>query len=75
MFRAPLVYVAAQVFAAPDCALCPGAGPQITPGTLTDDMVPVYWESRWGTRAAPVIVEAADGAGTVTMANLNIYNT
>ncbi len=36
--------------------------------------VPNYWESRWGTRAAPIIIEAADGPGTVTLASMNVYD-
>ena len=36
--------------------------------------VPNYWESRWGTRGAPIIIEAADGRGSVTTGNWNVYD-
>jgi hypothetical protein len=37
--------------------------------------VPNYWENRWGSKAAPIIIEAADGAGTVTLkAPVNVFN-
>lgn len=42
----------------PTTAACPG--PCASPHA-----VPVYWENRWGTPAAPIIIEAADGAGSV----------
>ncbi|MBI4908639.1 MAG: S-layer homology domain-containing protein [Acidobacteria bacterium] len=45
---------------------------RLTAGTHT--AVPLYWESRWGTAAAPVLVEAADGAGTAILPALNIYD-
>lgn len=32
-------------------------------------------DNRWGSALAPVIVEAADGAGTVTFrGSMNVYN-
>jgi hypothetical protein len=31
-----------------------------------------WWELRWGKKAAPIIIEAADGAGTVTFPGANI---
>lgn len=30
-------------------------------------LVPNYWESRWGSFAAPIVIEAADGAGTARL--------
>lgn len=35
---------------------------------------PVYWESRWGTYQYPVILEAAEGPGTVFLPSLNVYD-
>lgn len=46
----------------------------IMPGTLTPAQMPNYWESRWGTRAAPIIIQAAEGPGTVTLASMNVYD-
>ncbi|MCZ2152133.1 MAG: S-layer homology domain-containing protein [Bryobacterales bacterium] len=37
----------------------------LLPGVYTEDNFPVQWESRWGTRQAPVVVEALGGAGAV----------
>ena len=36
--------------------------------------MPNYWESRWGTRAAPIILEAAQGRGSVTLAGMNVFD-
>ncbi len=47
---------------------------RITPGILTVDDVPNYLESRYGTRRYPIIVQAADGPGTVTLPALNVYD-
>ncbi len=47
----------------------------IAPGDLDPDAVPVYLESRHGTSAHPIIIEAADGPGTVTLPALNIFDT
>ncbi len=37
---------------------------KLTAGTHT---VPNYWESRWGSFAAPIVIEAADGVGTARL--------
>ena len=34
--------------------------------------VPNYWEDLRGTRATPMVIEAADGKGTVAMENMNL---
>ena len=47
----------------------------ILPGRLTAAMVPNYLESRYGTARAPILIEAAAGRGSVTMAPLNIFDT
>jgi hypothetical protein len=43
-------------------------------GRYPDGDTPVYWESRHGTRAAPVIVQAADGPGTAVLSNMNVFD-
>lgn len=43
-------------------------------GTYTESIVPNYWESRHGTAAAPVILQAADGAGTARLPSINMYD-
>lgn len=47
----------------------------ITPGTLGEDAVPHYMEDRRGTAAAPIVIAAADGPGTVTLPTLNVFGT
>lgn len=34
--------------------------------------VPNYWEDLRGTRAKPIVIEAADGKGSVVMDNMNL---
>jgi hypothetical protein len=37
--------------------------------------VPHYWEARWGSRAAPIIIAAEEGAGSVAItAPLNVFD-
>ena len=43
-------------------------------GTYPESAVPLYWESRHGTQAAPVILKAIDGDGTARLPTLNIYD-
>ena len=43
-------------------------------GTYSEASVPSYWESRFGTLNAPVIVQAADGNGTAHLPNMNVFN-
>lgn len=47
---------------------------RLVAGTYPAGDVPNYFESRWGTFANPVIVEAADGAGTALLPTLNIFD-
>ena len=42
-------------------------------GTYGESLVPAYWERRLGAAAAPVIVRAADGAGSARLPALNIF--
>ena len=41
-------------------------------GTYDENMVPVYWERRHGTSAAPIILLAADGAGSARLPAMNV---
>ena len=43
-------------------------------GTYPESSVPNYWEGRFGSLAAPIIVQAADGNGTAHLPNMNIFN-
>lgn len=46
----------------------------LLPGTYPESAVPNYWERRYGTATSPVILAAADGAGTVRLPSLNIFD-
>lgn len=49
---------------------------QLVAGTYSAGNLPNYLENRWGSYAAPVIFNAADGAGTARLTgDLNVYNT
>lgn len=54
--------------------LSSGVRINLVAGTYGEAVVPVYWESRHGTRAAPVIIRAADGAGTARLPNMNVFD-
>ncbi len=54
--------------------LSQGVRINLMPGTYAQSAVPNYWESRWGTFSAPVIVRAADGPGTVLLPTLNVFD-
>ena len=43
-------------------------------GIYAEDIVPHYWESRYGSYQFPVILESADGAGAAVLPVLNIYD-
>ena len=48
---------------------------ELTAGTYPRDSMPNYWESRYGTSTAPVIMEAADGRRTAHLqGDLNIFD-
>lgn len=50
---------------------------QLLPGTYGNDSgeLPSYWELKRGTREAPIIMQAADGAGTVMLVHdINMAN-
>ncbi|MBI5814274.1 MAG: right-handed parallel beta-helix repeat-containing protein [Nitrospinae bacterium] len=47
---------------------------KLAAGTFTQEMAPNYWESRWGTFTAPVIIESVDGEYASVLPALNIYD-
>lgn len=47
---------------------------QIVAGDYAESIVPSYWERRHGTWQCPIILNAADGRGSVTLPNLNIFD-
>lgn len=47
----------------------------ITPGALKPTDVPNYFESRYGTAQAPILIQPASGKGTVTLPAVNIFDT
>ncbi|MCW2996362.1 MAG: hypothetical protein JWQ18_3857, partial [Conexibacter sp.] len=53
--------------------LSTGVRIRILPGTIAAGDAPNYWEDRWGTASAPVIVEAEDGPGTAHLPPINAY--
>ncbi|MBF0634508.1 MAG: right-handed parallel beta-helix repeat-containing protein, partial [Nitrospinae bacterium] len=55
-------------------ALTGGYHIKLTAGTFTQDMAPNYYESRWGTYQAPVMIESVDGRYAAVLPQLNIYD-
>jgi len=47
----------------------------ILPGSYTEAETPNYWESRYGTFNAPIILEAVNGPETVFLPSVNIFDT
>lgn len=48
----------------------------LQPGTYPSGNTPHYWENRWGTPDAPIVLEAVRGPGTVTLqGDINMFNT
>lgn len=54
--------------------LSQGVRINLVAGDYSQSDVPLYWESRHGTFAAPVILRAADGAGSARLPTLNIFD-
>lgn len=54
--------------------LTTGVRINLVAGTYGESIVPNYWESRHGTQAAPVIIRAADGAGSARLPNMNVFD-
>ena len=48
---------------------------QLVSGTYPEGSLPVYWEGRYGTYQYPIVIQAADGAGTAILRqDLNIHD-
>ncbi|MBI3962796.1 MAG: hypothetical protein HY335_08595, partial [Deinococcus sp.] len=43
-------------------------------GTYSPEAAPSFWEARYGTYAYPIIIQAADGAGTALMPSMNFFD-
>ncbi len=43
-------------------------------GVFTPDMTPNYWESRYGTYQAPIVLTSEDGADSVTLPAANVFD-
>ncbi|MBM4020762.1 MAG: hypothetical protein FJ284_00670 [Planctomycetes bacterium] len=54
--------------------LSQGVRINLVAGSYPQSDVPLYRERRHGTFAAPVILRAADGAGTARLPTLNIFD-
>ena len=46
----------------------------LTTGTYPESSLPNYWESRHGTQTCPIILQAADGAGTARLPAMNLFD-
>lgn len=53
--------------------LSEGVRINLVAGTYAESLVPNYWENRLGTLSAPIIVRAADGAGTARLPAVNVF--
>ena len=54
--------------------LATGIRINLVAGVYPESAVPNYWESRYGTLAAPVILRAVDGAGTAHLPTMNVFD-
>ncbi len=60
----------------PELALTEGVRVQLAAGTYDSANLPNYWESRWGTADAPIVLNAADGAHTARFTgDMNVFGT
>lgn len=49
---------------------------QLIAGDHSRDSIPTYFESRWGTETAPIVIQSADGSRTARIrGDFNIYDT
>jgi hypothetical protein len=53
--------------------LSTGVRINLVAGTYPESIVPTYWERRLGSAAAPIVIRAADGAGSARLPALNIF--
>ncbi len=55
-------------------ALTRGVTIRLAPGTYAPTATPNYWESRWGTRSAPIVIESRTGiASSVRLPSINMF--
>lgn len=47
---------------------------QLAPGRYTEDAMPTWWDDRHGSQQCPIILQAADGPGTVTLAGMDVHD-
>lgn len=58
-----------------ETALTTGVRIQLMAGDHPRSSIPTYFESRWGTASAPIIIQSADGEGTAHIrGDFNIYD-
>jgi len=59
-----------------DTQLTTGVRINILPGTIPESGIPNYMESRYGTAAAPIVIQSVAGRGSVVLqGDLNIFDT
>lgn len=54
--------------------LAQGVRINLAAGAYGESLVPNYWERRHGTAAAPIMIHAADGRGSVTLPHMNVFD-
>jgi hypothetical protein len=47
---------------------------QLAAGTYNQSEVPAYWQGRHGSRQNPILLNAADGRGTVVLPNVSLFD-
>lgn len=47
---------------------------QLVSGTYGEGSMPTWWDGRHGSYQSPIIINAADGPGTVTMAGMDVHD-
>ncbi len=47
---------------------------QLVSGTYGEASMPTWWDGRHGTYQSPIIINAADGPGTVTLAGMEVHD-
>lgn len=47
----------------------------LSEGTYPENLLPNYWESRYGTAEAPIIIQGAGANRTILAGNVNVYDT
>ena len=46
----------------------------LAPGTYQQDAMPTWWDDRHGAFQCPIVIQAADGLGTVTLAAMDLHD-